>query len=433
MSSKISPQGLIFVSDTMDSPFPSELKMSKLVLEYLICSEYKTHPTAALTTLLTLASTITARKYYTETNASTTLFLTLVAATGSGKNIVFKAPSNILKQIGYDRTIVTSKISSIGAMDDIFLEQNVMVQLLDEFGDHLGGMLNDKGGYLKAVAAKMKNLYSLTDGIYEPNRYSSSGGKSSTREHWTRINPCYGVTGVTTQAQLLKHLTEDMIQDGFLNRFIILNGNNIPSIFPKEVFHSVPNELIEHLQSLEKNNFKNDEISKIIIPMSSEAREYYDNFIGDADIPHTDIYKFCLNDETEIKRDISVRWRENSIRLATALSAFEKLDKVSLEVLKWAYSFVQSSSLSFVKMFENNANETKYQQLKNKAINWFKSHSEEYYSLSYLSRSARPFKGINRKDRQELLEDLIDSEIIEHKSNVNNGKKEDLFKLKVAS
>ena len=393
--------------------FPAELEMSRLTLEWLLCSEHKTHPTAALSTLFTIVSAITARTFYTETGASTTLYQILIAKTGAGKNIVTHAPIKVLDAIEYSRLIISSKISSIGALDDIFAQQNVIMQVVDEFGDHLGGMMSDKGGYLKALAAKIKNLYSSTNGNYESGRYSSSGGKTKTNEPWTLDRPCFGLTGITTKTQLFQHLTDDMLHDGFLNRFIILNGHDVNPIFPEKVFDGVPKELVEHLKLLQKNDFTNhDASSKVTVPLSNKARAYYHKHIGDADIPDTDIYRYCLNDETDVKRAISIRWRENTIRLATALTAFEQLDEVSLEVLKWCYNLVKHSSLSFMASFEKEASSTKYEALKNKAIQWFKKHKDEKVSLTHLAQKARPFSTLKSRERGELLEDLIESGFI---------------------
>lgn len=393
--------------------FPAELEMSKLTLEWLLCSEHKTHPIAALATLFTIASAITARTFYTETGASTTLYQILIAKTGAGKNIVTHAPIKALDSIEYARLIISSKISSIGALDDVFAQQNVAVQVVDEFGDHLGNMMSDKGGYLKSLAAKIKNLYSSTNGNYESGRYSSSGGKTKTNEPWTLDRPCFGLTGITTKTQLFKHLTDDMLHDGFLNRFIILDGQDVNPVFPEKVFNGTPKELVEHLKLLQKNNFTNHDASvKVIVPLSKEAREYYYKFIGDADISETDIYKYCLNDETEIKRAMSIRWRENAIRLATALTAFEQLDEVSLEVLKWCYNLVKHFSLSFLASFEKESSTTKYEILKNKAIQWFKKNKNPKVSLTYLARNARPFSTLKSKERTDLLDDLIESGFI---------------------
>ena len=404
---------LIITSTTSSREnFPDELQMSQLTFEWLLCSEHKTHPTAALATLFTLASAITARTFYTETGASTTLYQILIAKTGAGKNITTSAPIKVLDTIGYSKLIISSKISSIGALDDIFKTQNVAIQVVDEFGDHLGNMMSDKGGYLKSLAAKIKNLYSSTNGNYESGRYSSSGGKTKTNDPWTIDRPCFGLTGITTKTQLFKHLTDDMLHDGFLNRFIILDGHNVSPIFPKKVFNGIPKQLVNHLELLQKNDFINNDSIQITIPLSKKAKGFYHEYIGDADIPDTDIYKYCLNDESEIKRAISIRWRENTIRLATALTAFEQLAEVSLEVLEWCYMLIKHSSLDFITSFENESSTTKYEVLKTKAIQWFKKNKEAKVSLTHLAQKARPFSTLKSKERLELLDDLIESGLI---------------------
>jgi len=405
-------KSLVIPTSNSGDQFPTELKMSLLTLEWLLCSEHKTHPTAALATLFTIVSAITARAYYTETGASTTLYQILIAKTGAGKNITTNAPIKALKTINYSRLIVSSKISSIGALDDIFKEQNVAIQVVDEFGDHLGNMMSDNGGYLKSLAAKIKNLYSSTNGTYESGRYSSSGGKAKTDGPWTIDRPCFGLTGITTKTQLFNHLRDDMLHDGFLNRFIILDGDDVSPLFPEKVFSGIPKQLVEHLESLQKNNFVDNNSLQITVPLSDKARAYYHKFIGDADIPDTDIYRYCLDDETEIKRAISIRWRENTIRLATALTAFEQLDVVSLEVLQWCYVLVKNSSLSFIASFENESSTTKYESLKNKGIRWFKKHKEQKVPLTFLAQKARPFSTLKSKERLELLDDLIESGFI---------------------
>jgi len=433
---------------------PQELKQSQSLYDWLLVSDSKTHVTAALSTLLTIVSTITARGYYTQTRASTSLFTILIAKTGAGKNIVVKAPDNVMRLVSQHEKIIASKISSEGAMDDIFRVQYSATHIIDEFGDQLGHMLSDKGGYLKVVSAKMKNLYSLTNATYHSSRYSSAGGKNKTSNPWSRERACYGVTGITTQAQLINHLEENMLHDGFLNRFIILNGNDVKPQFNKEPKYDVPDEIIEHIKSIkisksfvpfkkEKENDDEDEISMDspeleyfdensykTINLSKEASEYYHTHIGDADIEDTDIYKFCLDDESEINRAISVRWRENTIRLATALTAYEKLDTVSKEVLEWCYELVKGSSLAFIKMFTQEASQSKYEQLKKNAIATFKKQEKDkWIPLSYLGTSVRPFKGMKSAERMDILDDFVDTGLIEKKVDKINGKDTSYFRL----
>lgn len=408
------------------SIFQSFPKCNELY-QWLMVSDAKTHPIAALSALLTIVSAVTARGYYSHTKASSTLFLIMIGKTGVGKNTVVKIPNAIMNALDSKHKILTGKIHSEGAMDDIFKFQNVAIQVVDEFGDFLGHMLNDKGGYFKAIAAKMKNLYSLTNGIYEPSRYSSTGGKNKTDDPWHTTRPCFGITGVTTETQLLRYLNADQISDGFLNRFIILNGQDVVPQFNHDPVYGIPEDILEHISSIKMatgysdasvadlNHFTNDEYRTI--PCSEDAKRYYNTYIGDADIKNTDIYNFCLNDESEIKREISVRWRENALRMAVALSAYEKFNEVPLSVLEWCYNLVKQSSLNFLQLFEEKASQTQYEELKQKALTWFNSQNDlkKWHDLSYLARSARPFSTMKSKERKELLDDLVESQYLQMK------------------
>ena len=426
-----------------------ELEQCKYLYDWLMVCDGKTHPMAALTALITITSALTARGYYGHTRVSTSLFTILIAPTGSGKNIVVKAPEKIMHLIGRGDGIISSKISSEGAMYDIFKMQNIAIHVIDEFGDQFGHMLNDSGGYLKAVAAKIKNLYSLTHGSYSSGRYSTAGGKNQTCIPWSMQRPCYGLTGMTTKVQLLSQLNDSMLHDGFLNRIIILNGQNVMPQFNNKPHYDIPDEIIEHIKSIrmsklfrppedgeeayrtdstDLNYFNEDEYK--IIELSADALKYYHEFIGDADLEDTDIYNYCKNDVSEIKRDTSVRWRENAIRLATALTAYEKLESVSLEVLAWCYLFVKESSISFISMFEKEAGGTKYEQQKYKAIQWFKGQEKgKWYPLSYLANSARPFSSLKSKERKELLDDLVASGILSYQTNKIAKTIEHLYQL----
>ena len=434
--------------DNSNQTFPKELEQCKFLFDWLMVSDTKTHSVAALTALITVASAVTARGYYTHTRASTSLFTILISPTGSGKNMVVKAPENIMNLVGQGQKIIASKISSEGAMDDIFKMQNIAIHVIDEFGDQLGQMLGDKGGYLKVVSAKMKNLYSLTNGTYSSSRYSSAGGKNKTSKPWSMKRPCYGITGMTTKSQLLTHLHENMLHDGFLNRFMILNGQNVKPQFNSKPYYEVPTEIITHIKSIKMSKLfrevedeedfyvNNSDLSYFeddgykVIKLSSDAFHYYEEFIGDPDIEDTDIHNFCKKDEDEVKRAISIRWRENTIRLATALTAYEKLEVVSLDVLQWCYHLVKGSSIGFISMFEKEAAGTKHEQQKMKAIQWFKNQEKDkWFSLSYLAKSARPFSSLKSRERKELLDDLVESGLVSYKENKIAKTIEHLYKL----
>ena len=88
--------------------------------------------------------------------------------------------------------------------------------------------------------------------------------------------------------------------------------------------------------------------------------------------------------------------------MAVALSAYEKFDEVPLSVLEWCYNLVKRSSLNFLQLFEEKASQTQYEELKQKALTWFRSQNNktQYHTLSELARNARLASG---KDQSPVV------------------------------
>jgi hypothetical protein len=82
-------------------------------------------------------------------------------------------------------------------------------------------------------------------------------------------------------------------------------------------------------------------------------------------------------------------------------------------------------------MFEKEASVTKHEQQKDKAIQWFKrKEQDKWYRLSYLSNSARAFSSLRSNERKDLLNDLVESGILDYQTNKVANTIQHLYKLK---
>lgn len=516
------------ILDNFPETYTANIQLIKDILSY----KKMVHPSAVVTSYFTIVSGLTAEHFYTEQNSSTTLYTISIAPTGSGKDIGIKSVTDVFNSLNYDKgisanasNILTSKITSVGALDRIFKKNRLVIQIIDEFGDALGKMQG--GGHAGELTAKFKELYSLTDGTYKSINYASSN--SASNDKVVRDYPCFILSGITTKVQLLSRLKKEMLHDGFLNRFIILEGTGFKPYITHKDSSSDRKEFQDIFDFYEKvNEFENTNI-----PMSKIAQDYYWNVIGDPYSEGTEINIFCKeNDEDfETNSSISNRWRENALRLATAITAYEfgvtntkedvqkfqkeslkknelksklssltnrelndegtnlvniikeefivnlvgenptkedyewakeeienrndfklteslqpiftkglknrpksqrestkeaelidevessekSLLEVELDILKWSYEFIKKESIKFYDVFHDEVEETKYSENKRKAIEWLKKNhidTTTWHKLSDLARSSRPFKNIKSNERQILLKDLVESEIL---------------------
>ena len=294
---------------------------------------YKTivHPAAVVTSYFTIISGLTAEYFYTDQGSSTSLYTVAIAKSGGGKDIAINIIPKVLGDIeekyknSLTPNILTSNITSVAALDKIFEDNRLIVLILDEFGDKLGQMQG--GGHTRELTDKFKELYSLTDKKYESKTYSRSN--KANEDKIVREYPCFILSGVTTKTQLLSRLKKEMVHDGFLNRFIFINGNDLdPYSLPK------PNYETRHLQietnskaftSISDFHEKIRQYENTPIKFSKEAYDCYFDEIGDPYQEGTDIYNFCKHNDNDFDTNVvmSTRWRENALRLATAITAYE--------------------------------------------------------------------------------------------------------------
>lgn len=427
---------LPFINLGEDISLPKELVNCNKLFNHMIHMEQKVHPYAIKAAFATLIGALMARWVYSPTGTSTALYMLVIAKTGSGKNVALSTVEQIFESLDMNEILVASQISSVGALDDLFFESPVVVNIVDEFGDVLSGM---RRGNQKQLATAMKKVYSSTiNSRYRFGKYSSSGGKVKKEERSPIERPYYAVLGLTTSEQFFEASNINMLNDGFLNRFIVLNGEDIKPIFNSlNIQRELPIDIRNHIEHLIKRKLyigslldeSKDKPKKSCLPypieidMTEEARDYYDNFIGDADLEGSDIYRFCSEYEAEefsiglknLRRNISVRWRENAIRYATALAAYEGLDKIELYVLEYAYKFIKKMGIEFLNLFNNEVVMTKNEKLLSQVLEWFKTKQAESgsttplrFSLSTIAQNMYPLKRMKARERRAILDELVE-------------------------
>lgn len=414
--------------------FPDGLKHSRVLIEDLLKFSDKIHPTAVSTAFMAIVGTITARQIYTATGCSTSMYIVGMAPSTGGKDIALKAPQKIFDQIGDSSiNVYSGLLYSLGALEDQFKSHGVVTLLIDEFGDRFAKFKS------ALVLDTFKDIYSKTDGVFEPGARSSGGGTRKTVK-WRKERPCLSICGVTTKTQFLKRIGDDQIYDGLLNRFIIMDGTGIDSIKRRDSKRSIDSNIIDRMAMLLLallNNRQSNRNEYLTIDMDNAASDYYYNFIGEEDDAESDIGKYCNQSDFERRASVSGRWRENAIRLATAVTAYEmeiqedqitSVSTVTKEVLEWAYELIKRNSLVFLDTFDKESQQSEWAILRDKAIKWFKAKHEEdadrWYPKSELTRSSNPFKRSTPSDRENLYRDLIEIGAINTKNGGTTGNAE---------
>lgn len=386
--------------------FPENYKTNVKLIKDILTYKHIVHPTAVASSYFTIVSGLTAESFYTQYNSSTTLYTISIAGTGTGKDMAVDLIPQIFSavkhksletktDIGYE--LVTSKITSVGALDGIFKRKRMLIYVLDEFGDALGKMQG--GGHAGELTAKFKELYSQTNKTYKSIMYSRSNRNSL--DNISRDYPCFILSGLTTKEQLLTRLKRSMLHDGFLNRFIIMDGSDLYPYINNDHKYQSNNQFEDTINFYSKvKRYPNTPIT-----MSDEAKKYYIS-IGSPYEENTDIQRFCKDnqdEEFETNASIANRWRENALRLATAITTYEygvnnsaaNILKFQMESFEYRKDSLKGTALEEFKGAEDFVTQS-IKELKEKAKN------DPHLNAEYVQKIIDGFES-NREIYNQLL------------------------------
>jgi len=178
---------------------------------------------ATAATLATLAGVL--GRAYTISDTGLNLYILLIASTGAGKETLHEGPALLLSQVegkflGASDFFHFGDFGSGQALTKHVGQFPCFVQVCGEFGRKLKSMAADKDGSpTQMLRTSMTNLYSKSGRHGRSGKINYSNAENNTAE---AREPCYSFAGETTPGTFYELLTTNMMTDGFLPRFNIV-------------------------------------------------------------------------------------------------------------------------------------------------------------------------------------------------------------------
>lgn len=188
------------------------------VIEWNLQGAFKPQPALALAGALSLLATLTGRSITDSQGTRTNLYCMGVSGTSTGKErartvnkeILFNACPNL---IGSE-----SLGSAQGLIAAVHNQPNILFQL-DEFGRYLKTMSDAAGSpHLWNIVSVLMRMFTDSASIFK------SDAVADMNRIKTITNPHACVYATTTPAAFYNSLTADALQDGFLSRVLVFEG-----------------------------------------------------------------------------------------------------------------------------------------------------------------------------------------------------------------
>lgn len=204
-------------------------------------------PVLALGASLCAVGALMGRKYRTESNTRSNLYVVGIAESGAGKNHSRIVINELFRKAGLLQYLGGNKIASGSGLLTAIQRQPAILFQLDEFGMFLSAAADRKRSprYVCEILDLMTELYTTSGTTYFGVEYASSQHNDA---HRAIHQPCACIYGTTTPLHFWQALQASNVADGSLARFLIMESEDD---FPdsNEAFGVIdpPQDLIDRL------------------------------------------------------------------------------------------------------------------------------------------------------------------------------------------
>ena len=241
-------------------------------------------PVLALGASLCAIGALMGRKYRTESNIRSNLYVVGIAESGAGKNHSRVVINELFRKANLLQYLGGNKIASGSGLLTAIQRQPAILFQLDEFGMFLSAAADRKRSprYVCEILDLLTELYTTSGTTYFGVEYASTQHNNA---HRAIHQPCACIYGTTTPLHFWQALQASNVADGSLARFLIMESEDD---FPdsNEAFGVIdpPQDLIDRLILIHQGGGKlNGNLTDVgaidevlvdprVVPMTPQAR-----------------------------------------------------------------------------------------------------------------------------------------------------------------
>lgn len=238
-----------------------------------------------------------------------------------------------------------------GAVFTALVQAPCHIQIVDEIGKQLQAARKQSSGMMAEALSTLVECYSSTTGLIIPKNYSNMGaiasGKAKENEKIVIHCPAITLLGLATPSQVYDNLSTVEIEDGFLNRLIVCDVTlpqkpeqmQMPAPVPRHIAQWA--NLIRNPSANSLTSLSGIEMGYDIKPMHTTVK--FDTGVKEIFMGYRRELKERESNGEFALPDMTRRWNENAMRLATCMAVCENSLKplITPELAQWSIMFVE--------------------------------------------------------------------------------------------
>ena len=333
------------------------------IAQWITATAPKMQPELSLAAAIALAATCMQRIYRSNLANFTSLYVVMVAKSTEGKEHPQSCVERALTAAGLQDLIAGSGYTSAGAVFSALLRQPSHLAIVDEMGKLLKLSRSKGNANSEAAIDKLVEAFGKLNGVMRPPIYSTmtlNKAQASAMSASAMIhNPAISLLGATTPATFYGSLTDDLVQDGFLGRLLVIESSQ-PRQLARFVDQTDPPERVVkwcqqvHAPAGREGNLA--ELSMAEMPANTVAMHIHDECQDLMRAFESELNRLKDQYESEGLDVLLGRTFEKALRLAmiAAKATDVQTTQVRLAHLEWAISYVRHYDTALVQAVRNN-------------------------------------------------------------------------------
>jgi hypothetical protein len=384
------------------------------VVEYYNTTAKKPQPQYAVSAALTLGSVIMGRRFVTDQNNYTSLYIANLGKTSVGKEHPIDVIEEILKTAGIDKDIVGPPgYHSAGALFTALENQPCHLAIIDELGLHFqSNNLSGSSNKLDAQRAVME-AFGRLGGTMRPMGYSK---QTLTAEQKARVEqkaierPAITILGMSTPNTIYDNINVESISSGFIPRFIfietIIGRQKMRRLGKKPV---ISGKLIEWVRNCFSAHAGNGNLSDVcgpqmppdpvVIPFEPEAldvlEEYEDRIMKRQNALDKHGMSGLLGKTVEIAH-----------RVALIVAVSQNHSCVYEEDTKWAVDFIDYYSVQTERNMKGRIHGSDFQAVVNEVGEFVKEQGIKGATEYEIQKACRRYSALDKRARDSVFQVL---------------------------
>lgn len=372
------------------------------LVDWIVRTAEYPQPALALGAALAIVGTVAGRRDAGPTMSSTALYLLAIARSGYGKQHPQDQIVRALDSVEGVDLLGAPEAMSQTALIKQLVEQPLSLSVVDEIGD-LFARINSKraGTHDMGIAKVLKTVW----GVRPSSSYSTPSWANARA---VRVHaPSLSVYGASTPKQFFKSLSGTDVENGTLNRFLLLATDKKPARQRVDYDDQdvVPEGIAQKLNQLFRARGRNlgaqfsDRIAPHRIPFEDQAESAYFDF--DTKVKE-------LRDADENLGEFYARTTEIALRIATIVAIGRNIDapSISLEDFQYGADLSMWSTRRFIRDAERHMAESDSARRWNKAIDLLTKAGGSMLMTDFTTKT----KDLTGRERSDLIKSLEEAD-----------------------